>query len=80
MSLVEPPRVLGARASTYRRVIRLDPCSYCPHRRPSGTVDHVQPKSSTYERGCTNWTGACGACNREKQTTSLLLFLLARLD
>ena len=67
----------------WMRLLRGDPCSYCDAPGPSGTLDHIEPRSrpgrSPGGVHCwTNYTGACTRCNANKATKTLLLFLAAR--
>ena len=62
---------------------RLDPCAYCATPGPSGTVDHVEPRSrSTRGLGGAhawlNTVGACVGCNGAKRDSGLLAFLHRR--
>jgi HNH endonuclease len=63
----------------WKRVLRDDPCAYCDED-ASGTVDHVQPRSSgrKYRERWTNLVGACSGCNQSKGSKPLLLWLLRR--
>ena len=63
--------------------MRLDPCAYCGTLGPSGTVDHVEPRSrSTRGLGSAhawlNTVGACVRCNGAKRDSVLLAFLHRR--
>jgi 5-methylcytosine-specific restriction endonuclease McrA len=79
VTIVDVPRVLDTRGTTYRRVLRADRCAYGDH--AGGTVDHITPRSSLRQpEGARNLTGACEACNSDKGALSLLLYLLDRLD
>jgi 5-methylcytosine-specific restriction endonuclease McrA len=67
----------------YRKALRADVCAYCGNK--GGTLDHIVPRyyCEKDEKGGLrsdnyNLTGACTTCNNEKQTESLLLFLLEK--
>lgn len=70
------------RTKSYAAILRRDPCSYC-NAPVSGTVDHILPLypnngSAAPGRNWENLTGACVACNRQKNVIKLIQFLLAR--
>lgn len=67
----------------YRKALRADPCAYCNDK--GGTLDHIVPryhcerdKDGGIRSDNYNLTGACTTCNNEKQTESLLFFMLER--
>lgn len=82
----EPPAHLGTPRTAYERVLRRDPCAYCavrPHSSRAAkrsTIDHVEPRSMGGPNTIDNLAGACPACNAEKGSRSLLLFLLWRTE
>jgi 5-methylcytosine-specific restriction endonuclease McrA len=78
-STVRTPRELDTRQRPYRQHVRKDPCAYCTTQ-PAGTVDHIIPKSRGAIGGHNNITAACEHCNVQKGTTTLLLYLLERLE
>jgi hypothetical protein len=79
MTIVDVPRLLDTRGTEFRRVLRADVCSYGPH--AGGTVDHISPRASLRQpQGVRNLTGSCRADNEAKGTTSLLIYLLTRLE
>jgi 5-methylcytosine-specific restriction endonuclease McrA len=57
-------------------VLRRDPCAYCGGK--GGEIDHIVPYSKGGENDWTNFTSACGRCNRSKNARPLLTFLLSR--
>lgn len=77
--LYRPPLHLETPRPVYERVLRSDPCAYCDLR-PGATVDHVVARGAGGDNTAWNLVGACPACNVAKDTRSLLVFLLARLD
>lgn len=71
--------------ATWANVLRRDPCAYCGRpfggrRRAQITVDHITPKAAGGDNSPENLTAACKHCNVDKDTTSLLLFLIDRPD
>lgn len=70
-------------ALSFKRITRHDPCVYCyvyPAKKRSSTLEHIVPRS---RGGLTHWenlAGACGRCNRAKGDTSLLQFLVRRMQ
>lgn len=74
-----PPNPRGDRDVTYYgRIVKHDPCSYCPGR--GGTKDHIIPRHTDRKAHhvADNLTGACLACNAEKANLGLLAFLFER--
>lgn len=61
---------------SYKRVLRKDPCAYCGG--PSGTIDHITPRSQGGPNRHTNLAAACQRCNSRKADRSLLTFLTLR--
>jgi 5-methylcytosine-specific restriction endonuclease McrA len=57
-------------------VLLADPCAYCGA--PSEHLDHIEPIVSGGASDYTNLTGACGRCNRRKNSKPLLMFLVAK--
>jgi 5-methylcytosine-specific restriction endonuclease McrA len=53
-----------------------DPCAYCGG--AATGVDHIVPVAHGGEHGGDNLAACCGECNRQKNTTPLLRFLLDR--
>lgn len=53
-----------------------DPCSYCGE--GADTFDHIVPTADGGEHHWTNLAPACRSCNSQKNTRSLLHFMLAR--
>jgi len=74
------PRPRNAQTGTSKEsaemaaILRRDPCAYCGG--PGEEIDHIQAFSSGGENEWTNFTSACGTCNRRKNAKSLLHFLL----
>jgi 5-methylcytosine-specific restriction endonuclease McrA len=60
----------------YVAAVALDPCAYCHGQ--SDQLDHVTSIKAGGTHTVENFAAACSTCNREKQTTSLLGFLLKR--
>ncbi len=76
-----PPSHLATPRPIWERVLRKDACAYCPlrpWRKLRGTLDHIHPRSDGGNNNTGNIVGACPACNNEKGSRSLLLFLLHR--
>jgi hypothetical protein len=69
-------RITGISTDRYAGVLRRDPCPYCGG--TSDEVDHILPISLGGANGWENRTGSCAACNRQKGSLPLLLFLLLR--
>lgn len=79
--LWRPPHHLGTQRPEYVGVLRSDPCAYCPLR-PSAleaTVDHIVARAAGGGNTLNDLAGACSACNGQKGSRSLLIFLLERL-
>lgn len=70
--MAEPTR---RAVSEYRAALRRDPCAYCGTR-PSGGIDHIEPKSTIGIDDWTNYTACCRRCNSTKRTLPLLAALL----
>ena len=79
LAIVRLPFTLAGPREEYRGALRADPCAYCPQR-PAGTVDHIVPRASGGGNTAHDITGACDDCNQSKGTSSLLRYLLERLD
>lgn len=74
-------------AMMYAKVLRADPCSYCGSREKV-QVDHIEPlrrpvgptgsigNGGVSTEHINNVTAACARCNRDKNTDSLLDFLM----
>lgn len=77
--LYRPPFHLETPRPAYERVLRSDACAYCPLR-PGATIDHVVALGAGGDNTARNIVGACPACNVEKGTRSLLVFLLDRIS
>lgn len=78
MTIIDLPYWLAPQRKEFQAVLRLEPCAYCPKRR-AGTIDHVHPRKLGGENHMTtNTVGACEDCNRRKDTTTLLFWLLER--
>jgi hypothetical protein len=60
----------------YIEAITNDPCAYCGG--PMEHVDHIDPVALNGDSDWTNFTPACGSCNRAKAAKPLLLFLVDR--
>lgn len=63
-------------ALAYCEIIERDPCVYCGS--PSGSVDHIHPIIAGGDSRWDNLAPACRACNSQKNSASLLHFLLRR--
>jgi 5-methylcytosine-specific restriction endonuclease McrA len=61
----------------YSAVLRGDPCSYCGGL--ADAVDHIVPIANGGGNAWGNLTAACGSCNGQKRTRSLLVFLQGRV-
>lgn len=57
-------------------IIEGDPCSYCGA--PMEEVDHITPVAKGGTNEWENYAPACGPCNRRKNATPLVHFLLKR--
>lgn len=68
----------GSHIGRWMTLIRADPCAYCL--RAGGTVDHIVPQSEPDRETYTwlNMIGSCGSCNRGKDATPLLEYMLRR--
>lgn len=64
----------------YARALFGDPCSYCGEPAPAGTIDHIVARTQGGDGNWTNLTAACGSCNSQKHTKSLLHFMLDRVS
>lgn len=62
----------------YAAILRKDPCSYCGATTES--EDHIQPLSRGGDHAWWNLTAACRRCNSQKNSRTLLEYLLLRLD
>lgn len=78
VQLQYPARKGGPEAREYAQVLLGDPCCYCGA--PMKDIDHIVPLSHGGTGAWDNLTAACASCNRSKQSKSLLMFMLARLD
>lgn len=56
-------------------ILRRDPCVYC--HAPSDSIEHVDPRGS--RSAVKNGVGACRACNHERGSAPLLVYLMWRL-
>ena len=75
----EKARLARIRESSYAGLLLRDPCAYCGAAAPSGTVDHITPRTRSGSDEWDNLTGACLSCNSAKHQRSLLTYLLRRL-
>lgn len=60
----------------YGDVLVVDPCSYCDA--PAEHIDHIVALSRGGVDDWTNYTAACGACNRSKGATPMLVWMVER--
>lgn len=60
----------------YFTLLFSDPCSYCD--KPMTQVDHIVPLAKGGEAGWENLTAACAHCNRSKNASPVLVFMLNR--
>jgi hypothetical protein len=60
----------------YMEILGRDPCSYCGG--SMRLIDHIEPLSKTGQHEWSNLTPACGSCNAQKSSQSLLTFLCRR--
>lgn len=63
-------------AEEYCLILRNDPCVYCG--KPMKEIDHIQPLALNGTGKWDNLTASCQSCNRRKNDTPLLLFMLRR--
>ena len=59
-------------------VIDTDPCAYC--NKPGNSIDHITPVIKGGLGDWQNLSSACVSCNASKKDTTLLFFLLKRLN
>jgi hypothetical protein len=64
------------RRDPYTLALRSDPCCYCGE--PMEHLDHIVPVYAGGEDHWTNFTASCAACNQNKASRSLLVFLRGR--
>lgn len=70
---VEDTRLAGE----YRKILFLDPCSYCGN--PCQHIDHIRPLSHGGAEAWHNLTASCASCNTSKQAKPVLTFMLDRV-
>lgn len=62
----------------YAKILLGDMCSYCGG--IAGQIDHIAAQTCGGGGGWDNLTAACGRCNSQKHTKTLLHFMLDRVD
>lgn len=63
-------------AEPFVHVLKREPCAYC--NLPATTIDHIIPRSAGGTDSAYNYTPACVACNQEKRSAKLIMFLVCR--
>lgn len=66
-------RKSDAESAGFADVLLNDPCSYCGG--PGEEIDHITPISGGGKNHWTNFTSACGFCNRSKKNRPLLAWM-----